>query len=77
MSFDALEEPWVPASFCMGQTNESDLAVLGVPVVPVFPATVKFSITTISLTSTAWASSTSAVPLGRVLFYLILLCAFC
>lgn len=60
----------------MGQTNESGLAVLGVPVVPVFPATVKFSTTTISFTTTAWASSTSAVLLGHVLFYLMLLCAF-
>lgn len=75
MSFDALEEPWVPVWFCMGQTNESDLAVLSFPVVRVFPDTVKFSTTTISLTTTAWASSASAVSLGRVLFYLMLLCA--
>lgn len=36
MSFDALEEPWVPVWFCMGQTNESGLAVLGIPSGPSF-----------------------------------------
>lgn len=76
MSFDALEEPWVPVWFCMGQTNESDLAVLSFLVVRVFPDTVKFSTTTISLTTT-WASSASAVSLGLVLFYLMLLCTLC
>lgn len=33
VSLDALEKPWVPVWFCVGQTNESDLAIRGVPVV--------------------------------------------
>lgn len=58
----------------MGQMGESDLAVVDVPVVPDFPATVKFSTTSISLTATAWASSTL---LSHVFFYLMLLYALC
>lgn len=73
--------PWRSLGSRIGFARDKQMSqawlFLGVPVVPVFPATVKFSTTRISPTTTAWASSASAVSLGHVLFYLMFLCALC